>query len=165
MKTIRKGMGLGKGSGYYNLALMDSHIHSLSAKGVKTHSKSNKNYLKELRLYATGITEEHKVEATKVIVELKKQGKWEAFKEDARRKIDALKQRGYTTSQAIRKWVDEHNYLVGVTAGAGVALGIVAIGGGIGLAGFTVVSGTLTGEWLKKQQEKEEEMRKNETKE
>jgi hypothetical protein len=32
----RKGLGIGKGSGYYNIAPMDSHIHSLSAKGVKS---------------------------------------------------------------------------------------------------------------------------------
>jgi len=34
--NLRKGLGKGKGSGYYNIAPMDSHIHSLSAKGVKT---------------------------------------------------------------------------------------------------------------------------------
>jgi len=32
----RKGYGLGKGQGYKNLMPMDSYIHSLSAKGVKT---------------------------------------------------------------------------------------------------------------------------------
>ena len=35
---IRKGLGKGKGTGYKNLAPMDSHIHSLSAKGVKSKS-------------------------------------------------------------------------------------------------------------------------------
>jgi len=34
----RKGLGIGKGRGYYNIMPMDSHIHSLSAKGVKTKS-------------------------------------------------------------------------------------------------------------------------------
>jgi hypothetical protein len=33
---MRRGMGFGRGCGYYNMAPMDSHIHSLSAKGVKT---------------------------------------------------------------------------------------------------------------------------------
>jgi hypothetical protein len=33
----RKGLGLGRGKGYYNLAPLDHHIHSLSAKGVKTY--------------------------------------------------------------------------------------------------------------------------------
>lgn len=33
---MRKGYGIGQGKGYYNLMPMDSHIHSLSAKGVKT---------------------------------------------------------------------------------------------------------------------------------
>lgn len=33
---MRKGYGIGKGQGYKNLMPMDSHIHSLSAKGVKT---------------------------------------------------------------------------------------------------------------------------------
>ena len=32
----RKGMGTGKGKGYYNLAPLDSHIHSLSARGIKS---------------------------------------------------------------------------------------------------------------------------------
>lgn len=36
MKNVRKGLGKGLGSGYYNIAPMDSHIHSLSAKGVKS---------------------------------------------------------------------------------------------------------------------------------
>lgn len=31
-------MGKGKGKGYFNIAPMDSHIHSLSAKGVKTQT-------------------------------------------------------------------------------------------------------------------------------
>jgi len=35
----RKGLGKGLGTGYKNLAPLDSHIHSLSAKGVKTMSK------------------------------------------------------------------------------------------------------------------------------
>ena len=34
----RKGYGLGKGQGYKNMMPMDSHIHSLSAKGQKTYS-------------------------------------------------------------------------------------------------------------------------------
>jgi len=38
MKQTRKGLGLGKGSGYYNIIPQyDSYVHSLSAKGVKTH--------------------------------------------------------------------------------------------------------------------------------
>ena len=32
----RKGLGKNKGKGYYNILPIDSHIHSLSAKGVKT---------------------------------------------------------------------------------------------------------------------------------
>jgi hypothetical protein len=36
--NTRRGMGKGTGKiGYYNLAPMDAHIHSLSAKGVKTY--------------------------------------------------------------------------------------------------------------------------------
>jgi len=38
MKTIRKGLGKGKGSGYYNLVQKDPYIHSLSARGVKTYN-------------------------------------------------------------------------------------------------------------------------------
>lgn len=38
---MRKGLGKGTGKiGYYNLAPMDSHIHSLSAKGVVTYKKT-----------------------------------------------------------------------------------------------------------------------------
>jgi len=36
MKNTRRGLGKGLGTGYKNLAPMDSHIHSLSAKGVRT---------------------------------------------------------------------------------------------------------------------------------
>ena len=32
---MRKGLGLGKGKGYYNLMPIDSHIHSLNARGIK----------------------------------------------------------------------------------------------------------------------------------
>ena len=47
---IRKGLGLGKGTGYYNIAPMDSYVHSLSAKGVKTktflkHQAKNKEVI------------------------------------------------------------------------------------------------------------------------
>lgn len=34
--NTRRGLGKGLGTGYYNIAPMDSHIHSLSAKGMKT---------------------------------------------------------------------------------------------------------------------------------
>ena len=34
-------MGFGRGIGYYNIAPMDSHIHRLSAKGVKTYQKGS----------------------------------------------------------------------------------------------------------------------------
>jgi exosome complex RNA-binding protein Rrp4 len=37
MKNVRKGLGKGLGCGYKNIAPMDSHIHSLSAKGMKTY--------------------------------------------------------------------------------------------------------------------------------
>jgi len=39
----RKGLGRGLGTGYYNLAPMDSYVHSLSAKGMKTISIRNNN--------------------------------------------------------------------------------------------------------------------------
>jgi len=45
---MRRGLGKGLGTGYFNLVPMDSHIHSLSAKGVKskipTQIVSGKNY-------------------------------------------------------------------------------------------------------------------------
>ena len=41
MKNTRRGLGKGLGTGYKNFAPMDSHIHSLSAKGVKTLMKAN----------------------------------------------------------------------------------------------------------------------------
>jgi len=33
---IRKGLGAGKGSGYFNITPIDSHIHSLSARKIKS---------------------------------------------------------------------------------------------------------------------------------
>ena len=44
--NMRKGLGKGKGKGYYNIVPMDSHIHSLSAKGVKTYSSVVKDIQK-----------------------------------------------------------------------------------------------------------------------
>ena len=38
MKNVRKGLGKGMGCGYKNIAPMDAHIHSLSARGQKTSS-------------------------------------------------------------------------------------------------------------------------------
>lgn len=38
MKNTRKGMGRGLGIGYKNIVPIDTHIHSLSAKGVKTYN-------------------------------------------------------------------------------------------------------------------------------
>jgi len=47
---MRKGLGLGKGRGYYNIAHLDSHIHSLSAKGIKSKQlyACKKNELKAM---------------------------------------------------------------------------------------------------------------------
>jgi hypothetical protein len=46
----RRGMGFGRGIGYYNIAPMDSHVHSLSAKGVKTWKKvSDTKYINRKR--------------------------------------------------------------------------------------------------------------------
>jgi hypothetical protein len=51
MKTIRKGLGKGKGSGYYNLIKgYDSYIHTLSAKGVKSF-KLNNPFFKGQRVF------------------------------------------------------------------------------------------------------------------
>jgi hypothetical protein len=36
---MRKGLGKNLGKGYFNLIPIDSHVHSLSAKGVKTRQK------------------------------------------------------------------------------------------------------------------------------
>lgn len=47
---MRKGLGIGKGRGYFNLVKLDSHIHSLSAKGVKSYDPKayfNKEVKKE----------------------------------------------------------------------------------------------------------------------
>ena len=43
----RKGYGKGLGMGYKNLMPMDSHIHSLSAKGIKSQrEKFRKDWVK-----------------------------------------------------------------------------------------------------------------------
>jgi len=41
---MRRGLGKGLGTGYRNLAPMDSHIHSLSARGVKTLTTLKKEF-------------------------------------------------------------------------------------------------------------------------
>jgi len=47
MKTIRKGLGQGKGKGYYNLIKgYDSYIHTLSAKGIRTRDYKKYNLYK-----------------------------------------------------------------------------------------------------------------------
>lgn len=43
---MRRGLGKGKGKGYYNIVPIDSHIHSLSAKGVKTYKVGQKIKIK-----------------------------------------------------------------------------------------------------------------------
>ena len=60
-KMIRKGLGKGLGMGYKNIAPMDSHIHSLSAKGQKTSAYGHelghlqmKRLARKLGLRATG---------------------------------------------------------------------------------------------------------------
>lgn len=52
-KTMRKGLGLGKGSGYYNIIPQyDSYVHSLSARGIKSCAKMQKlNAIKETRSF------------------------------------------------------------------------------------------------------------------
>lgn len=44
---MRRGLGRGKGKGYYNLLPRDSYIHGLSAKGVKTHLLSARDFNKK----------------------------------------------------------------------------------------------------------------------
>ena len=46
MKNTRRGLGKGLGVGYKNLAPMDSHIHRLSAKGIKTFNPESEKYWK-----------------------------------------------------------------------------------------------------------------------
>jgi hypothetical protein len=56
---LRKGMGAGKGSGYFNLAPLDSHIHRLSAMGIMSVQRfhreiAQKQYDKALQEYQKG---------------------------------------------------------------------------------------------------------------
>lgn len=44
---MRKGLGKGLGQGYKNITPMDSHVHSLSARGVKTITKLQKRFERE----------------------------------------------------------------------------------------------------------------------
>lgn len=50
MKNTRIGLGKGRGVGYYNIAPLDSHIHSLSAKGIVTKSKITKAFCKKNKI-------------------------------------------------------------------------------------------------------------------
>jgi len=59
MKNTRRGLGKGLGIGYKNLVPMDSHIHSLSAKGCKTrqlYAVNMNNKLSVSEKIHTGIT-------------------------------------------------------------------------------------------------------------
>lgn len=47
----RRGMGKGLGCGYKNIAPMDSHIHSLSAKGIKTLQKQLLQHEKKIKYF------------------------------------------------------------------------------------------------------------------
>lgn len=47
----RKGLGLNLGKGYKNLLPIDSMIHGLSAKGVKTKPKKSKYQLSQQKLW------------------------------------------------------------------------------------------------------------------
>jgi len=57
---IRKGLGIGRGKGYYNLQYRDPYIHSLSAKGVKFYHKpiylkgdalkKNREFIKKMKI-------------------------------------------------------------------------------------------------------------------
>jgi len=75
MKNTRKGMGKGLGCGYKNIAPMDAHIHSLSAKGIKSLRyevkivKTSKPFRKTDDNYSTFDTQ---VELFKTLPEAKK---------------------------------------------------------------------------------------------
>ena len=135
---MRKGYGKGFGMGYKNLMPMDSHIHSLSAKGVKTAKG------KMISLNAIN----HQ-EAKSIVNKLQKQGKWNQFKANARKRIQELRNKGHSLSEAIHKWREEHPVTEGLAIGSGVALGLIALGLPVGAVALTVGVGIGASEVLK----------------
>lgn len=59
MKSTRKGLGRGLGTGYKNIVPMDSHIHSLSAKGQKSYWSA---YHKPKTVNAMGYMHQFKID-------------------------------------------------------------------------------------------------------
>jgi hypothetical protein len=65
----RKGMAIGKGSGYYNIAPKDPMIHSLSAKGVKTKMPLVRTFKKTLKAEGDKLTPEEQKRYDDVVSE------------------------------------------------------------------------------------------------
>lgn len=64
MYSKRRGIGLNLGSGYYNLLPLDSHIHSLSAKGIKSYSNLVQMPKSDDVMYHQGIYKNTDIELT-----------------------------------------------------------------------------------------------------
>ena len=82
MKNVRRGLGKGLGTGYKNLAVMDSHIHSLSAKGVRSIYRARGHYKPTNReSYVTTVWRREKEDAEQDIrVFTKHNPDWEKVK-------------------------------------------------------------------------------------
>ncbi len=87
---LRKGMGLGRGRGYYNIAPQDSYIHYLAGKGIKiqqpvfSHIAMGHNPL-ELTLYVPSTEKDNKGQDIRV-----SDAEYEARINDAEKKMSKL---------------------------------------------------------------------------
>ena len=131
MKNIRKGLGKGLGTGYKNLAPMDSHIHSLSAKGVKTTycvkdnygvvwkknlSKSKADKLaKDMSLNAKSMKDVLPSERYKVGKQIESWDESDIIDEEVKYKLEAWEDFGYEkkpTESEVRDNIDEYGDVI-----------------------------------------------------
>lgn len=106
-RSNRVGLGVGLGKGYRNLAPADSHIHFLSAKGIKIFKPFSKSMRMshnplELTLYVPSTQGEEKLMDTNV---------QQRRIEDAEGKMSKIFG-GTTQVSAVGRWYDDHDKFV-----------------------------------------------------
>ena len=91
----RKGLGKGLGMGYKNIVPIDSHIHSLSAKGVKSK--------RPMMMYAKGVSAKEKERLVKLALD----------RDDITAKeLKAIEDYAGSQVEEIEEWYDEKGFLL-----------------------------------------------------
>ena len=91
----RKGLGKGLGMGYKNIVPIDSHIHSLSAKGVKSK--------RPMMMYAKGVSAKEKERLVKLALD----------RDDITAKeLKAIENYAGSQVEEIEEWYDEKGFLL-----------------------------------------------------